>query len=327
MPYEIRGNGDQWCVYKEGTDDSIGCHDTEAEANRQMAALYAAEPEAKMAIKFVANSDDTIEGIAMPFGGPFNGRDLEGESFTAKTDFALDWFAERPLLYEHGFDKDMGTSVVGRVKRWGIDEKVGVWFEAQLDKAHRYYEAIQKLIEQGKLFVSSGALSYMTERKETGEITRWPWVELSLTPRPANPMATLDFATAAKHFDDAGLKVMWSAVKENLDDKSHITVFAKAILETSLKEHADTVANMADSLVERTKDLCQRRSGEGRSLSIANKAGISESVAALKLAVEWLQSVIAEDASVGRTKDANNDADRARQLALAEAFIVLLPSN
>ena len=40
---------------------------------------------------------------------------------------------------------------------------------------------------------------------KTGEITTWPWIELSMTPTPANLYATLDFATAKSHFKSAGL--------------------------------------------------------------------------------------------------------------------------
>jgi HK97 family phage prohead protease len=47
MPYEIRKQGDQFCVMKQGTDQSMGCHPSNAEAMKQMAALYANEPMAR----------------------------------------------------------------------------------------------------------------------------------------------------------------------------------------------------------------------------------------------------------------------------------------
>ena len=46
------------------------------------------------AVKFVADSEDRIEGLAIPFGGPAGGKDLQGETFTKDTDLALDWFPE-----------------------------------------------------------------------------------------------------------------------------------------------------------------------------------------------------------------------------------------
>jgi len=50
MPWLIRKRDDQWCVYREVNGepegDTLGCHDTEAAAQAQLAALYANEPEA-----------------------------------------------------------------------------------------------------------------------------------------------------------------------------------------------------------------------------------------------------------------------------------------
>ena len=56
MPYVVRKNGERWCVYKEGDDgnpagDTLGCHDTEEEAQAQLRALYASEPEATKAVR------------------------------------------------------------------------------------------------------------------------------------------------------------------------------------------------------------------------------------------------------------------------------------
>jgi HK97 family phage prohead protease len=52
IPWEIRkGFGrcgpDKWAVVKQGTDEVLGCHTSEASAKRQQAALYANEPAAR----------------------------------------------------------------------------------------------------------------------------------------------------------------------------------------------------------------------------------------------------------------------------------------
>ena len=55
------------------------------------------------ALKYAEGSDDIIEGLAIPFGGPNRGKDFDGEDFGPDTDFALDWFPQgRPLVYHHG---------------------------------------------------------------------------------------------------------------------------------------------------------------------------------------------------------------------------------
>lgn len=53
MPWEIRQGTSQcsgYGVFKEGTSQLEGCHETRAAAERQMAALYASEPEASKSV-------------------------------------------------------------------------------------------------------------------------------------------------------------------------------------------------------------------------------------------------------------------------------------
>ncbi len=218
MPYKIvkRDGAEPYCVVKkdpsgEVIGDPLGCHATESDAKAQMAALYASEPGAKaIAVKMVDGAEDIIEGLGMPWGGPFaTGQDLYGEHFTKSTDFALSWFPSdggRPLLFHHSLDGDVGLSPVGRVKGYEVKADIGVWTRAQLDKSSEFFDAIKELVKAGKLFFSSGAMAHLVEvDKKSGEILKWPWVELSLTPTPANLLATVDFATAARHYKSAGL--------------------------------------------------------------------------------------------------------------------------
>lgn len=142
------------------------------------------------AVKFTDPDETTVSGLAAPYGGPFGGKDLDKEFFSTKTDFALDWYDEIPLLYHHGHDPDLETTVVGRVKTRQITD-AGVWAEAQLDASNKYFSAIKELVKKGKLFFSSGAVSHLVQTDhKSGEITRWPMVELSLTPTPSNLLAT-----------------------------------------------------------------------------------------------------------------------------------------
>ena len=39
MPWEVKRRDDKWLVVKQGTDEVVGTHDSETEANRQLAAL------------------------------------------------------------------------------------------------------------------------------------------------------------------------------------------------------------------------------------------------------------------------------------------------
>ncbi len=212
MPWVIRKMGGGWAVYKQGQDgepvgEALGTHDSEAEAKRQLAALYANETGSK-AVKFVDGTDDQIEGLLLPYGGVHNGRDLDGQFFSKRTDFCLDWFpTDRPQLYNHGLDEDAGVSVVGRIK--GIELRDdGGWMKAQLDKQAKYFQAISQLVKQGKLFLSSGAMAHLVKvDNKTGEILRWPVVEGSLTPTPANLLATVGMAEVTKHYKALDLDV------------------------------------------------------------------------------------------------------------------------
>lgn len=161
----------------------------------------------KPRVKFAEGSATDLEILAIPWGGPFNGRDTDGEYFSAKTDLCLDWFpTERPLLYHHGLDGGPGVAAIGRVDSATARKDVdGWWVRAQLDESNQYFDSIAQLVAEGKLYASSGAMPHLVRRGKGGELTRWPWVELSLTPTPANLFATVAPAEVAKHYKSAGL--------------------------------------------------------------------------------------------------------------------------
>jgi len=124
------------------------------------------------------------EGYAVVFGG----RDLHGEYFTRSTDFGAGWLGLEtpPVLYEHGVHPDVGLKILGRVKEMQADD-IGLLVKAELDRHSRYLELVRQLAEQGALGMSTGAPGHLVARKSTGEIERWPIVEVSLTPTPAEP--------------------------------------------------------------------------------------------------------------------------------------------
>jgi hypothetical protein len=156
-------------------------------------------------LKFSQRKDGTLEvrGLGIPFGGPINGKDLHGQFFSAKTDFAWDLIPDgsRPLLYQHGLDETVKTEVVGR---WGV-EKVdakGVWVRAQLSARSSYLSEIKELLTEDALGLSSATMGHLVKvNQKNGEILNWPVVELSLTPNPANPTAYVvkSMATPARH--------------------------------------------------------------------------------------------------------------------------------
>ena len=175
----------------------------------------------KHVVKFAEGSRDLIEGMLAPFGGPIKGKDLDGEYFSARTAFELEWFGDwqRPLLYHHGLDPEIKTSVVGRIKVTTTDK--GLWMEGQLDKAHEYATAVADLVDSGTMGLSSGSVSHLIETDaKSGEIKRWPLIEGSLTPTPANPEAKAAPVKYAMKSADAieHLAVLGVAAPEGIEE-------------------------------------------------------------------------------------------------------------
>lgn len=173
----------------------------------------------KLGVKFAEGSTTALDILAVPFGGPFNGKDTDGEYFSAKTDLCLDWYGTIPLLYHHGLDGGPGVAAIGRVDTTTARKEVdGWWVRAQLDESNAYFDSIAALVAAGKLYASSGAMPHLVKRGKGGELLRWPLVEESLTPTPANLFATVAPAEVAKHYKSAGLAFKADAIPAIGDD-------------------------------------------------------------------------------------------------------------
>ena len=125
-------------------------------------------------------------------------RDLQGEYFSPETDLGLDWYPRRPVLYQHGLDGTLGPALIGQIEAMQPDS-VGLWVEAQLDLRRRWTRAVLDLVRQGALGWSSGSLPHLVEIEADGHIRRWPIVEGSLTPTPAEPRYTDAVAVKAAY--------------------------------------------------------------------------------------------------------------------------------
>lgn len=136
--------------------------------------------------------DGRIGGYAVRFGSA-DEPDLSDmrDYFTKSTDFWLEAWATRPMLYHHAQDEaTKAAPVVGTWTGASVDS-VGVWLEGQLNKAHRYHAAIKELVQRGMLKLSSDSAPHLVVRERqpngTNEIKRWPMLAASLTPTPAEP--------------------------------------------------------------------------------------------------------------------------------------------
>jgi len=160
------------------------------------------ERNAATAVKMIDAIEGRVGGYLVVWGDSQR-RDLQGEYFTPDTDLGLAWYAQRPVLYHHGLDGDLKAAVIGVIDTL-MPDAVGIWAEAQLDMRQRYVRVVQKLIDRGVLGWSSGSLPHLVEVMDDGRIKRWPIVEGSLTPTPAEPRRT-DVRTIKSAYDALGL--------------------------------------------------------------------------------------------------------------------------
>jgi HK97 family phage prohead protease len=131
-------------------------------------------------------SDDGKSYIIEGYMVVFDNVDLYGTRFTKNTDFWESTTSDTPpLMYDHAMDSKLGLQMIGQVTKKKTDE-VGIWFEAQLDKANKFAEAIATMVRSGKMGVSTGTSPHMMSM-DGDVISSWPILEVSLTPTPAEP--------------------------------------------------------------------------------------------------------------------------------------------
>src|SRR3990167_4314043 len=134
-----------------------------------------------------ALSPERVGAYAFLWGSP-TATDLVKEYFDQSTEeltAIYDGVGVLPYLYHHSLDETLKTSVIGIVDTLVADER-GIWYEAQIRKAGEYDDYIKKLIASGKLKTSTQTFPVSRDvDKETGHIKRWPIVEITATPTPA----------------------------------------------------------------------------------------------------------------------------------------------
>jgi hypothetical protein len=142
-----------------------------------------------------ALKDDGELGGYLVVWGSENQRDKQGEFFTPDTELRLSWFNERPILYHHGLDGSLDSWEIGTIKELRKDA-TGIYARGQLNFNHkdpRIRAAIPGIwndVKLGKLGWSSGSMGHLVEVTKNGQILKWPLVEGSLTPTPAEPHRT-----------------------------------------------------------------------------------------------------------------------------------------
>lgn len=213
-------------------------------------------------IKALATPDDewVLEVLGNPYGGPHDGRDVDGEYFSQRTKFHADRFALPPVVYYHGMDetgRPAGSpQYIGRtVSR---EERAdGVWYRVLLDKASEFARRVWEAAKRGAARASSGSAAHLVRRNEDGEIIEWPVVELSVFDadgqrQPANAYAVA-LPAAKALYTSAGLTLpteLESDTPTNAETPTETAEAKQAEAESAPADlsAADEVGDTADEL-------------------------------------------------------------------------------
>lgn len=315
MPWVVRKTGppsEPFCVFKEDEDGeptgkTLGCHPTRAEADRQLAALYANVPDAAKACNLTFDSFDlgASPGARIWLGDPvkslgenrlggylvrFGSADEPDQSserdfFTRSTDFGHDdWPVTVPVLIHHGLLPGVGVHRIGSAKMTLDDD--GIFVEAMLKAHDEWARRVLRTMQRkssvsgtAPLRWSSGSADHLVRRdavkSSSGEVSHWlrSWfiAEASLTPTPAehrcNAYALKSLPLPDLDFFDA----------EPL----------------SFQDEAQQLARANLSFFERAESRLEARIKTGRQLSAANRDEIAS----------WLDSLNPFDPLRARIND------------------------
>lgn len=146
-----------------------------------------------------------IDVLGLPYGGPNDGKDNDGNWFSAQTDFMDGVIDSPPVLYGHGAMNGVDADIHGKVHaRWYA--KDGGWFKVELKRDSPRFEQLYDAHVKGYLRASSGAVPATVEIAPSGHVDRWLVGELTLVDlrdgyRPSNGYAI----TKATVIDDTTL--------------------------------------------------------------------------------------------------------------------------
>lgn len=147
------------------------------------------------AVKVLETDGDlvTIGGPALIYDDPASPRkDLTGDYFTRESYLGPRRGDGVDVLFHHGFPiagmkaaEELADYLFPPVKTEDSDE--GLLASVILDRRKKYERMVYELVEQKALGWSTATASHTVRRADDGWLKRWPIIEISLTPEPAEP--------------------------------------------------------------------------------------------------------------------------------------------
>lgn len=175
-------------------------------------------------LKATVLDDDAFALRAFPFTGPIpspqwpGGVDLDGETFTARTDIKPHWFDWRPVDWHHGNDPTgkMGRAIVGKAGNLRMEED-GWWVDVWLDAGEQRAALIRKLAERAVIYGSSEPVQGMVRVNKAGHIDVWPYLRQTLSTSPQNTHSVIrQKANLTGIYSPT--RAFWDDVREGLRD-------------------------------------------------------------------------------------------------------------
>lgn len=199
--------------------------------------------------------------LAIPFGGPIQGKDMDGDYFSPRTDVKPDWFPERPVLFHHGQDRWVGDAKIGTQ---GAITKArdGWWGDIWLDRSNKYLAEVESLIAKGRMFGSSATMEHLIKKASDGEILVWPHVEQTLSPKARNTYAVVRATKALIDFEEAGIEIA-PAVADILAELEALSTDLRPNLGSPGGGAAKSDLALTSALDELQAVLGELRSGSG----------------------------------------------------------------
>ena len=222
-----------------------------------------------------AAGDMELDVLLVPFGGPDNGKDTDGQFFSPDTQTQHEIYKTIPAYYYHGFtpdgDPQGDPEVIGMMHYDHTDEK-GHWYRAVLDKTNQYAKRIWEAAKKGLARASSGTIAHIARAARGGFIRKWPVVERSLIDEgenrhPANAYAVALPVLKARQpdlvipGDDESTEADDTALIDNatIEPKTNLTGEIKMEEKDILKMVADEIAKLEATKAEEAKKAAERQ--------------------------------------------------------------------
>lgn len=192
MPWEVKKNGNEFCVYKKGSNDKVACHPTREAAVRQMRALYANEGTMKHSL--IAFGENVLEDAE---GEPENVKWLKawrysswdhpkyglveitpelGQQFKANFDERV-FGREHLVNYEHGVDPAKGYKAAGTIL--DIDPREdGIYYKVMFTQP-----ALKEIKDGEWMYLSPEYKDQWTDPETNADYKNVP-IDLALTNDP-----------------------------------------------------------------------------------------------------------------------------------------------